>query len=181
MAVNPAGGSGFDEGRDSWTTPRWLTELIGPVDLDPCGNPRSTVQTPTSLCLENGDDGLCDEVMYAPGSHYRGATGMVHVAGEDDRVFINCPYARGQVLRWVEHWRNTRFIFLLRFDPSTKWFGELFPHSTHIWWPDRRINFEPPPGVKSSSNPFPHALYMRDPSAALQMRLGEAGFLVNVR
>src|SRR5690606_30225668 len=109
--------------------------------------------------LEDGDDGLVDQ--YGPGAFVYGGVNCATLPSA--RTFINPPYSRGAVVRWIRHWRHTRFCFLLRWDPSTRWFEELLPHCTHVWFPPRRINFEPPPGVKSSSNPFPHALYLRDP------------------
>lgn len=175
--VNAAGGSGSKEGRDSWCTPKWLAEVIGRVDLDPCSNPRSRIDAATTLMLEYGDDGLASE----PGNYYIGGRRALSRAKPYVRTFINPPYARGEVIKWIRHYRHTRFIFLLRFDPSTDWFAELAPHCTHIWVPSRRINFEPPPGVKSSSNPFPHALYLRDPDPTLLERLAPHGYLLDTR
>lgn len=160
--VNPAGGSGEKEGRDGACTPKWLADLIGRVDVDPCSNPRSHVGAEHTVSLPG--DGC-----------------MPSLAGPDDVVFVNPPYARGQVLRWVMAHRHTRFIFLLRWDPSTKWFAELYPHCTHVWFPRKRVNFEPPPGVKFSANPYPHALYMRDPAQELLARLSPHGYLLDVR
>jgi len=66
------------------------------------------------------------------------------------------------VLRWIRAYAHTRFCFLLRFDPSTKWFAELYDVCELVAIPrGRRINFEPPPGVKASSQTFPHALFYR--------------------
>jgi hypothetical protein len=159
--VNPAGGSGELEGRDSWWTPAWLAELIGDVGLDPCSNSRSHIRAAVHLSLERGQDGLDERHTF---------TGP---------TFVNPPYARGQVIRWVRHWRESRFIFLLRWDPSTEWFKELLPWCTFVWFPNRRINFEPPPGVKASSNPFPHALFLRDPTESLLDRLIPEGYLLD--
>jgi hypothetical protein len=175
VAVNPAGGSGEDEGRDSWCTPKWLADLIGRVDFDPCSNSRSHIRADLSIQKGDGCDGVPDGSPRAYLWMY-----VQNSISEDKCVFINPPYARGQVIRWVKHWRSTRFIFLLRWDPSTEWFAELIPHCTHVWFPGRRINFEPPPGVKASSNPFPHALYLRNPSRGLLDRLSSAGYLIPI-
>ncbi len=164
--------------RDSWCTPKWLAELIGEVKLDPSSNYRSVIRAKWHCDLASGDDGLWGET--GRGMFVCEGGSRVTSVGAVDPVFINPPYSRGQVLRWVKHYRHTRFIFLLRWDPSTEWFAELYPHCTHVWFPDRRINFEPPPGVKSSSNPFPHALYLRDPSEELKARLAGAGYLMVV-
>jgi hypothetical protein len=161
--VNPAGGSGDAEGRDGYCTPKWLADLIGPVDLDPCSNERSHIQAA--------------EHYYGPGSGDCGLELGPHVS-PNTTVFINPPYGKsttggGTVKKWVDAYKHTRFIFLLRFDPSTAWFDELIKTTNYLWFPSKqsaesRISFEPPPGVKTSSNPFPHALYLRErPNFAL--------------
>ena len=148
--------------RDSWCTPRWLADIIGRVDLDPCGNERSHIDAESICRLVDGEDGLAT----LPKSYHR--------------VFINPPYSRGQVLRWVRHYLNTDFIFLLRWDPSTEWFAELAPRCAAFWFASRRINFEPPPGVRGGSNPFPHALYLANyPEGEFLNGLRGAGYLID--
>lgn len=169
--VNPAGGSG----RDSWCTPKWLAALLGVVDLDPCSNEDSHIRACVSLLLSAGSDGL-----YGSPSEFRCDGEDMFWAPGNWTVFVNPPYSRGAVINWIRHWINTRFIFLLRWDPSTAWFKELIAECTHVWFPNQRINFEPPEGVASSSNPFPHALYMRDPSPELLARLEPHGYLFRV-
>ena len=145
--------------RGSWCTPKWLADLIGRVELDPCSNERSRIDT-AQRCTGRGqlDDGL------------RAIVPAVW------RVFINPPYGPGEVVKWVRHYRHTCFIFLLRWDPSTEWFDELIGHCTHVWFPaGRRVNFEPPPRIESSSATFPHALFLRAPTPELLTRLGAAG------
>lgn len=150
--VNVHGGSG-DVNRGSWCTPKWLCDLMGAFDLDPCSNERSHVQAQVKVSLP--DDGLTfgDRVALTP-----------------LRVFINPDYSNGSVIRWVNAYKCTDFTFLLRYDPSTAWFRALLPHTNYLWFPlGRRINFEPPPGVKASSSTMPHALFLRRfPNAALQ-------------
>lgn len=74
------------------------------------------------------------------------------------RVFLNPPYS--DVMPWVQAYKRTRFCFLLKFDNSTKWFEELIGYTSVVLFPKRtRIEFVAPPGVESSSNPFPHALF----------------------
>jgi hypothetical protein len=173
LTVNPVGGSGEVEGRDSACTPAWLAKLIGPVDVDPCSNPRSHIQAVDRVMLENGGDGLFED---AGSGHYL-HDGMVKHADDCTQTFDNPPYARGQVIRWVRHWYHTDFIFLLRWDPSPEWFFTLLPKCAYVWFPyptdavskKKRLEFEPPPGVTFSSNPFPHALYLRErPNEALR-------------
>jgi hypothetical protein len=138
--------------RDSWCTPRWLADAIGEFDLDPCSNPRSHVKARKTYQVERGEDGLDPSSFRLMGSC---------------RTFINPPYSRDQVQRWIDAYKHTQFCFLLRFDPSTKWFQDIYDASGLIAIPrGRRINFEPPPGVSASSNVFPHALFYRNPSDA---------------
>lgn len=182
--VNPIGGSGAEEDRDSACTPEWVAKLIGYVELDPATNERSHIYSGLHLLLSVGDNGIDDPA--TPGSFRIGKSPTQSRADESYIVFCNPPYARGEVIKWVRHYRHTRFIFLLRWDPRTKWFREIIPHCTHVWFPletkdhPGRIEFEPPPGVTFSSNPFPHALYLREPSADLLARLAPHGLLLPV-
>lgn len=131
-----------DADRDTWCTPRWITDAVGRWDLDPCSNPRSTVQADETCRLDCGQDGLEHAALVA------------HTA----RVFINPPYS--DVMPWVQAYRHTRFCFLLKFDPSTRWCEALLEHTSVVLFPRRtRVEFSPPPGVESSANPFPHALF----------------------
>ncbi len=154
--VNPAGGSGTTQGRNAYCTPKWLADLIGAVDLDPCANERGHIAARHKLYGLGGDqdDGL-KVAQHVP------------VAWS---TFINPPYdqASGGVVRWIRAYKHTRFIYLLRYDPSTAWFDELLQVAGYLWFPSKaspesRISFEPPPGIETSSNPFPHALYLREP------------------
>lgn len=133
-AANVYGGSAEDT-RGSWCTPAWLAEKLGRFDLDPCSNARSHIRATRRLALEDGDDGLDENWLLSP----------FVVAGP--RVFINPPYAKGAVLRWLRAYQQTRWCFLLRFDTSTEWFAEIYRRTALVAVTRRRVNFEPPPGV----------------------------------
>ncbi len=143
-----------DADRDAYTTPRWLTKAIGPVWLDPCSNQYSTVEAERTFRLDRGQCGIA-LARYVP----RNPPGI---------VFLNTPYSRGLVIKFVRAYRHTRFAFLLRHDVSTAWFRELYGASSLICQPWRRVNFEPPPGVGgiSHNNPFPHSIFYRDAADA---------------
>ena len=149
--------------RDSWCTPRWLAIALGKFDLDPCSNMFSWVDSPRFLTPDVGDNGLPPDT--EPGAYLWQPPDQLdptlHRVSQMDRVFINPPYSRGQVLRWVRHWASSNFTFLLRWDPSTRWYTELMCCTSLVWFPHRRIDFEPPPGITASSNPYPHALYFK--------------------
>lgn len=139
--------------RDTWCTPKWLADAVGPVFLDPCSNERSHIRAEHS----NVWDGVAGSV--TDGLGRAGLAGMCPIPVDAEPIFINPPYSRGQVIRWVERWRDYNAIFLVRWDPSTEWFRSLMERVSWVWFATAsRINFEPPPGVVASSNPFPHAL-----------------------
>lgn len=128
--------------RNDWCTPRWLTALLPPVDLDPCSNHRSTVRATRTLSLEAGDDGLANPWV---------ATS----------VFCNPPYARGQVIRWtrrcVELVQSNALswaLLLVKLDPTTAWWRLAHTVPCRAYPLRERVEFEPPPGVTSSRNNF---------------------------
>jgi hypothetical protein len=118
--------------RNTWCTPKWIADAIGHWGLDPCSNERSHVQSTRVCRLDRGQDGLA----LADG-----------VAAD--------------VMPWVLAYGHTRFCFLVKFDPSTKWCAELLAHTELVLFPKRtRIEFEPPPGVPGDGgNQFPHGLF----------------------
>lgn len=128
--------------RDTWTTPRWIANALGEFDLDPCSNERAVIRAKRTFRLDRGQDGLV----------------LAKFVGRSSRVFINCPYS--DVMPWVKAYAHTRFCYLLKFDPSTKWCRELLRRTTLVLFPiRRRVAFDPPPGVEGSSNQFPHGLF----------------------
>lgn len=142
-----------DVDRDTWTTPIKITGRLGHVWLDPCSNVRSKVISDRSFRLDRKQDGL-KLARFVP----RNPPAI---------VFINPPYSRGQVMRWIDAYKHTRFLFLLRYDPSTDWFKLLIQYTGLVACPHFRVNFDPPPELvldgDNHNNPFPHALFARDP------------------
>ncbi len=131
--------------RDTWCTPRELTAAIGEFDLDPCSNPRSTVQAVNRFALER-----------------LGIDGLAHAEDVDPRwrVFVNPPYS--DVAPWIAAYGHTRFCFLLKLDTSTRWFADLYARTELILIPRKRVSFDPPPGVppeNAKAQQFPHALF----------------------
>ena len=134
--------------RDCWGTPLWLIRAIersaGRVfDLDACAEP-SNAKARTFLCAQ--DDPLrCD---------WRAAA----CAGEQDMpmIWMNPPYS--DPARWCEKAMETALagaivVGLLRNDPSARWFERFVMRASHVVIPvGRRIQFEPPVGVRRTSN-----------------------------
>lgn len=145
-----------DEQRGAWCTPKKYADVVGEFDLDPFTNERSHIKSALACMLERGDDGLA---IGDPGWFYSNGNGMLQ-ADEDWTVWIQPPY--DIVLKAIRHYGHTRFTALLRLDPSTQWFEELYKLSEIILVPaGDRIEFDPPPGVKPSSNPFPHGFFYK--------------------
>jgi hypothetical protein len=146
----------LDEQRGAWCTPKKYAVAVGGFDLDPFSNNRSHISSDLACQLERGDDGLAGPGV---GQFYCSVNGIV-TATEDWRVWIQPPY--DIVLRAIAHYKHARFTALLRLDPSTEWFSELHAASSLILVPrGDRIEFDPPPGVKASSNPFPHGFFYK--------------------
>lgn len=128
--------------RDTWVTPLYLARAVGRWDLDPCSNDRSHLDAAKTFRLDRGQDGL----VLAP------------FVSSRTRVWINPPYS--DVMPWIKAYGHTRFCFLVKFDPSTKWCRELIKRTELVLFPTgKRIAFEPPPGVEGASNQFPHGLF----------------------
>jgi hypothetical protein len=143
--------------RDEWVTPRKLAHMIGSWDLDPCSNPWSHILATRRFSLRHGQCGIA-------------LSRFVPVSW---RVFVNPPFSHGQVIRFVRAYRHTRFCFLVRHDPSTDWWAELWPHVGMMATPMERVAFEPPPGVEEApgGSPFPHVLlYARAEDATEAVR-----------
>lgn len=153
--------------RGAWCTPKLVAQSIGSWDLDPFSNPRSHIRSAERCMLEDGGDGFGDRS--TPGT-YRPGGAAQRIAGPATRVFLQPDY--GYVLEAVQHYGHTQFCALLRLDTSTEWFDYLHERSELILIPrGERIQFDPPPGVEASSNPYPHGLfYARAKDATEQIR-----------
>jgi hypothetical protein len=148
--------SAIEPDRDTWTTMQKWADAVGDVELDPASNERSLIHARRTFDLSRGQDGLT----------------LARFVSRSTRVFCNCPYSRGQVIRWVTAYRHTRFTFLLRFDVSTDWWEELWPYVSALCLPKERMEFDPPPGVdRVPGSPFPHAfLYANADDITAAMR-----------
>lgn len=165
----------LDEQRGAWCTPPSITGAVGAFDLDPFTNPRSTLAARATCMLERGDDGFGLDYRGIEGAFYRNPAECGHygsasldacercghrLAAADWRVWLQPPY--DIVPQAIAHYGHTRFVALLRLDTSTGWYADLWSMCEAIMVPvGDRIEFVPPPGVKASSNPFPHGLFYK--------------------
>lgn len=160
-------------------------------DADPFTNPRSSLKARWLCMLERGDDGFGLARRDVPGTIYINPANCAVCSGTgctvdldaegvetesdllvdctacgyivltaDHRVWIQPPY--DIVAAALAHLGHTRYVALLRLDTSTAWFSTLWLMSEVIMVPkEDRLEFVPPPGVKASSNPFPHGLFYK--------------------
>lgn len=133
--------------RDSWCTPKWLTDVLPAVDVDPCSNDRSTVRSVGRYQLDRGENGL--ELPWF---------GL---------VFVNPPYS--DILPWAgkleqERRRITGCAFLVNEAHDTRWWKHLVKRGglRHRLDFDRRIAFTPPPGAAPSGNDRAQTLLLDD-------------------
>ena len=125
--------------RNSYCTPRWLTDLLPTVDLDPCSNPRSTVRARQTYSLEAGQDGIA----------------LPWIGS----VFCNPPFA--DIYPWAlkgEGPRVSAIGYLVNVDSSTSWWKRIQARCHYLLLFSKRIQFSPPPGVAVSTNSKPQAL-----------------------
>jgi hypothetical protein len=82
-------------------------------------------------------------------------------------IFLNGPYS--DMLPWAEkankEWGARRLhgaIFLVKLDPTTKWWAELVrdrgDKRLQLWLPKKRLQHIPPPRIKASTNNFASAI-----------------------
>jgi hypothetical protein len=184
--VNTFGGS-EDPARGAWVTPEEWAGFVGPWDVDPFSNPAAHIEAAVHCMLERGDDAFGGRMVgermpgeylvqhthrrpLGPGELARVVNGKLasrvgrRLAGEHTRTWIQPPYEI--VDQALDHFGHTRFCALLRFDTRVPWFDRLYrlvrQRRGLIACIRGYFNFEPPPGVRVSANPFPHALFYAD-------------------
>lgn len=140
---------------DSWCTPKWLAEALGPFDLDPCSNTASHIAA-TVRCATDGSCHAADGLAIrwaAPGS-----------------VFVNPPYSNvgPWAARLAAH--DGPWVALLKLDPTTRWWSTLMSVSPQVAPFRKRIKFE---GGQTMTANFPSVLVYSAwrPPAALRPHL----------
>ena len=125
-----------------WLTPPEILQALGPFDLDPCASLYQPWRTATKQYTIE-DDGLKKE--------WRG------------RVWCNPPYSRGNINKFIDKAlyeakeNGVRSVFLVRFDPTAKWFQKAFKSGyCDIYMLDKRIKFKGADNTYPLSNCFIH-------------------------
>lgn len=124
-------------GSDSWLTPPWVIEALGPFDLDPACSPDMPWRTA--------------DVMVAPP-----ADGLS--IDWNGTVWLNCPYSqikdRHSALPWMERMaRHNNGIALVSARTEVDWFQRwVFPYAAAILFPQSRFHFHWPDGTRAKAN-----------------------------
>ena len=151
---------------DDWCTPKWLCELLGEFDLDPCGNERSRVHA-------TRDCGPWRAKSW-PGGPANQIDGLTY-DWQDCSVFCNPPYSN--VMPWAQKLaaHEGPWCALLKLDPSTKWWATLMSANPTFAPFKKRIKFEGEPNMTAN---FPSVLVYRawEPSKALREHLWMRGW-----
>lgn len=131
---------------DDWCTPKWLCDLLGRFDLDPCSNDRSHVKSLFRLGPDFGLDGLTLD--------WQTATGRTDPLS----VFCNPPYSNP--LPWARKLaaHEGSWCALVKLDPSTRWWAELMTASPTVAPFRKRLRFEGEAGAPTMTANFPSVL-----------------------
>jgi len=120
---------------DTWLTPPWILDALGPFGLDPCAAPEPRPWPTAARHIGRPDDGLAAE--WPP----------------HDRVWLNPPYgpATGRWLgRLAAHGRGTALVFART---ETSWFAEtVWGAASGALFLNGRIRFCRPDGSASAGN-----------------------------
>lgn len=116
---------------DEWCTPKWLCDLLGPFDMDPCWNTRSHVDARLA-CVVDPNHAATRANVFTDGLQ-RAWIGS---------VFVNPPYS--DVGPWAAKLaaHDGPWCALLKLDPTTKWWATLMPASPTFAPFKKRIKFE---------------------------------------
>lgn len=122
---------------DDWITPKWLIELLGPFDLDPC----SSINQPwpcAKACLTVNDDGLS--------KNWNG------ISNNPPFVWMNPPYGRSTNI-WLErlskHGSGIALVFA-RTD-TRMFFEHVWPKASAMLFIRGRLTFHRPDGRASKA------------------------------
>lgn len=117
---------------DSWITPKWLTDRLGPFDLAPCACSPQPWQTASKMFTE-AEDGLS-----------RLWNGF---------VWCNPPYgkqANDWLKRMAEHGNGIALIFART--ETQMFFDNVWPHAKSVLFIKGRLTFFRPDGTKPKGN-----------------------------
>jgi len=161
--VNPF--SGLTVGNDTWLTPRYIIQALGPFDLDPATPPNMPWPTAT-LMLTPQDDGLAVEW---PKAKF---------------TFHNPPYGRGTEL-WLEkaakHGNGITLIFARTETAGFQEFVWKHPNTTGLFFISGRLKFCRIDGTVAGSAGAPSVLVAYGAEARRRLeRMAASGVIEGV-
>ncbi len=164
------GGEGFGHERgfsgitNDWLTPKFITDEIGPFDLDPCAAPNPRPWDIARHHITLPEDGL-----HADWSQY-------------GRVFCNPPYGpdTGKWMRKMGEHNNGIALIFARVETKA-WQEWVWPFAEGVLFLAGRLSFCTPDGKAGSTAGAPSALVAFSPADAEYLRLCKLpGVLVNI-
>lgn len=152
--------------KDTWETPQWILDRLGPIALDPCTN----FSNPTGanrICVspEEWEAGLDCELLesaFCDGLNWDWNE-MVGYGFGSGLIYVNPPYGRG-IIKWLERGLDCENIaYLLPARTDTKWFHEYNKHFDVGLFLKGRLVFKGAVGKngKPQPAPFPSMLLYR--------------------
>ena len=135
---------------DNWCTPQIVLDMISEfnkgnqIDLDPCASVDAIVHAKAEFT--------------GPPA---GKDGLVESWSGNNLVFVNPPYSRGNLYKWMQKAHqeyqkdtNIQIILLIPADTSTKYFQEFVKKSNAVCFLKKRVKF-----IGAGGSPkFPSAL-----------------------
>ena len=114
----------------NWITPKFIIDALGVFDLDPC----AAYPRPWSCAKKN----------YTKGGLEKPWSG---------RVWLNPPFHRYQVARWIEKLANHGCgIALIHARTETEWFEPIWRKAHSILFLSDRLYFHDPDGKRAEAN-----------------------------
>ena len=88
-----------------------------------------------------------------------------------DKTFVNPPYSCPA--EWVykgieESKKGKTIVFLMRFDPTTKYFRALIENNAHLFYSGERLRFYNPDSKINYASPFPSILIILTPNPIIK-------------
>ena len=153
---------------NTWLTPEYIIQALGPFDLDPCAAPSPRPWDTAKFHIELPQDGLAAR-WHGPWCYVCGAVrewiptpvlptcascgGNVSMHEQPYRVFLNPPYGK-ETEAWLKKMAKHRHGIALIFarTETATWMKWVWPQAHSIFFLDGRLWFFRPDGTKGDSN-----------------------------